>query len=334
MQPNGLPSRTSILTAAARALGSREPDPSVRNPDWAAARLIGPAELALIADHPIGSAVDKDFEDTINDPDVFGFTWLMLVRTRYIDEALERAVRGGATQVVILGAGFDTRAHRFADLLKDATIIEVDYGATQDYKRRRVDAGLGGAPANLVYAPIDFARERLGDVLRRAGFRRDRKACFIAEGLSMYVPEEGMKETLRAIAAESAPGSTLLIEYVNRDMLEIMNKYPTGMIKNAIAWGEPFVFGVPDGQDREYFAGTGLELGDALKIGSPDSIKRYAMRGDGTYYGAHLAQMMQQRREEAMKAMDDAGREQMMRAAATSGYWIAELAVPEPRSEG
>ena len=52
MEANGLPSRTSILTAAARALGSREPDASVRNPDWVADRLIGPAELALIADHP------------------------------------------------------------------------------------------------------------------------------------------------------------------------------------------------------------------------------------------------------------------------------------------
>jgi hypothetical protein len=147
----------------------------------------------------------------------------------------------------------------------------------------------------------------------------------------MYDPEEGMKETLRAVAAESAPGSTLLLEYVNRDMLEIMNKYPSGMLKNAIAWGEPFVFGVPDGQDREYFAAVGLELGDALKIGSPDSVKRYAMRADGTYYGAHLAKMMQERREEAMKAMDDAGREQMARASATSGYWLAELMVPERR---
>jgi len=101
------------------------------------------------------------------------------------------------------------------------------------------------------------------------------------------------------------------------------------MIKNAIEWGEPFVFGVPDGQDRAFFRATGLELGEGLKIGSPDSIKRYAVRGDGSYYGAHLATVMQQRREEAMKAMDDAGREQVVRAAATSGYWIAELTVPE-----
>ena len=38
---------------------------------------------------------------------------------------------------MILGAGFDTRAHRFAELLKDAAVIEIDYGATQEYKRTR-----------------------------------------------------------------------------------------------------------------------------------------------------------------------------------------------------
>ena len=55
------------------------------------------------------------------------------------------------------------------------------------------------------------------------------------------------------------------------------------MIKNAFDWGEPFVFGVPDGQDREFFLEAGLELGEALKIGSPESVKRYAMRA-----GRHL----------------------------------------------
>jgi len=72
MRAHGLPSRTSILTAAARAFGSREPDASVRNPDWVADRLIGPAELALIADHPISTALDRDFQEAINDPDIFG----------------------------------------------------------------------------------------------------------------------------------------------------------------------------------------------------------------------------------------------------------------------
>ena len=328
MEATGLPSRTSILTAAARALGSREPDASVRNPDWVADRLIGPVELALISDHPISKALDRDFQEAMNDPDVFGFTWLMLVRTRFIDERMERAIRDGATQLVILGAGFDTRGHRFAELLKDVAVIEIDYGVTQEYKRRRVEAALGGGPPNVVYAPIDFTREDLGEVLHRAGFASERKTYFICEGVSMYVPEDGMKETLRAIATESTPGSALLLEYLNRGGLEVATKYPSGMIKNATDWGEPFVFGVPDGQDREFFLEAGLELGETLKIMGPESVKRYAMRQDGSYYGAHLEKVFQERREAALKAMDDAGREQVAKAEATSGYWLAELTVP------
>ena len=144
MEANGLPSRTSILTAAARAFGSREPDASVRNPDWFADRLIGPAELALIADHPISKAFDQDFQKAIYDPEVFGFTWLMLVRTRFIDELMERAVRGGATQLVMLGAGFDTRAHRFAELLKDVAILELDYAGRPRSTKDGVSKQLSG----------------------------------------------------------------------------------------------------------------------------------------------------------------------------------------------
>ena len=143
----------------------------------------------------------------------------------------------------------------------------------------------------------------------------------------MYVPEEGMKETLRAIAAESAPGSALLLEYLNRGGLEVLTKYPMGMVKNAISWGEPFVFGVPDGNDREFFLETGLELGETLKVGSPESIRRYVVRQDGSYYGAHLEKVFQQRREAALQAMDEVGRQQATMAAAMSGYWLAELTV-------
>jgi methyltransferase (TIGR00027 family) len=330
MEANGLPSRTAILTAAARAFGALEPDASVRNPDWVAGRLIGPAELTLIADHPISKALDQDFQQAMDDPEIFGFAWLMLVRTRFIDELMERAVRNGVKQLVILGAGFDTRAHRFAELLKDVAVIEMDHPATQEYKKRRVAEALDGAPANLVYAPIDFARESLGEVLRAAGFQRDRRTYFICEGLSMYVPEEGMKETLRGIAAEAAPGSALLLEYFNRVGLELLRKYPTGMIKNAFEWGEPFVFGVPDGQDREFFLEAGLELGETLKVDNPETVKRYATRQDGSYYGAHLEKVFQQRREAALKAMDDTDR-QTAQATAIAGYWLAELTVPHEK---
>lgn len=324
MLANGLPSRTAVLTAAARALGSREPDESVRNPDWLADRLIGASELALIAEHPIGRVLDREFDAAIADPDVFGFTWLMLVRTRCIDEWMRRAIERGATQLVILAAGFDTRAHRFKDALQQVAVYEIDHPATQEYKRRRVDAALGSDAAGVSYAPVDLSREPLAKVLRRAGVDRSRKTYFICEGLSMYVPEDGMKQTLRAIG-DFAPGSAVMLEYLNRSGVDLMMKYPSGMLRNAIDWGEPFVFGVPDGEDVSFFGEFGLTVADTLKIGSPESIRRYAMRGDGTYYGAHLEKAMKERREAAMAAMDAAAREQIARVAASSGYWLAEL---------
>jgi hypothetical protein len=119
----------------------------------------------------------------------------------------------------------------------------------------------------------------------------------------------------------------VLLEYLNRGGVELARRYPMGVVKNAFDWGEPFVFGVPDGQDREFFRDVGLQLGETHKIGSPASVQRYAMHEDGRRYGAHLDVVLRQRGEAALKAMDDEGRRLVARAAATSGYWLAELTV-------
>jgi len=105
-------------------------------------------------------------------------------------------------------------------------------------------------------------------------------------------------------------------------------KAPTGMVKNAVGWGEPFLFGVPDDQDREFFLDTGLELGEALKVGGLDSVRRYAMRQDGSVYGAHLEAVFRERREAALKAMSEEDRQRAAKAIMASGYWLAELTVP------
>ena len=120
----GRPSRTSIMVAAGRAFGAREPDPSVRNPDHLAERLLGPAERELIREHPIAAALEGDYQQGRQDMQVASTANLMLVRTRFIDEHLLRALEQGATQVVILGAGFDTRGYRFQDQLRGKRLDE------------------------------------------------------------------------------------------------------------------------------------------------------------------------------------------------------------------
>src|SRR5262245_53000606 len=104
----GQPSRTSIVVAALRAFGAREPDPSVRNPDTLAERLISPSELQLIAEHPISQAMREDYGKERQNREVAGMSNLILIRTRFIDDQMKRALEAGAGQVVVLGAGFDT----------------------------------------------------------------------------------------------------------------------------------------------------------------------------------------------------------------------------------
>src|SRR4030095_13127203 len=89
----GQPSRTSIVVAALRAFGAREPDAAVRNPDWLAERLISPAELQLIHEHPVSHAMTGDYEKGRQDIEVAGMQNLMLIRTRFIDEHVERALQ-------------------------------------------------------------------------------------------------------------------------------------------------------------------------------------------------------------------------------------------------
>jgi hypothetical protein len=95
----------------------------------------------------------------MRDVEITGFVRAMTERTRFIDEALERAIGAGATQVLIPGAGFDSHAYRSRELLASARVFEVDRPAMLAFKRRRVDA-LGGPPENLTYVPIDLERGR------------------------------------------------------------------------------------------------------------------------------------------------------------------------------
>jgi methyltransferase (TIGR00027 family) len=147
-------SRTSILVAAARAYGSHDPDPSVRNPDWLAEHLLGPEQLKLLTGHPLENALAQDYREAGRDPQISGFAMLMIIRTRFIDDRLLHAVASGATQVVILGAGFDSRAYRLHERLAGLKIFEVDSPDTQAIKRQRVEAVLGCAPANVTYVPV------------------------------------------------------------------------------------------------------------------------------------------------------------------------------------
>ena len=284
-------SRTAIYVAAGRALGAREPDPAARNPDYLAEKLLGePSNLEL--DHPSVRALSLPYSEAMADVEVVNNVRMMTIRARFIDDALKRARAGDVSQVVILGAGFDSHAYRESD----ATVkfFEVDRPAMQAHKRQRVDEALGGPPPHLTYVPMDFQKADLAAVLARHGHDSSRRTFFILEGVTMYVPEEVLRSTFQFVAAHP-PGSVIVFDFVYRAMIDMLERLDPATVPEAskpfvqrfldLIRDEPWVFGLPVDGEREFLAACGLELREVLTVGGPESLARYLTRADGTRVG-------------------------------------------------
>lgn len=133
------------------------------------------------------------------------------LRTAAIDVAVRDAIARGARQLVILGAGYDGRAWRMPELA-GVRVFEVDHPSTQGDKRAHVGE-LPPATGVVTFVSIDFEVDSLDAVLERAGHDRSAPTCWIWEGVVMYLTREAMRATLTDIAARSAPGSTLIVNY-------------------------------------------------------------------------------------------------------------------------
>jgi len=140
-----------------------------------------------------------------------GMADMIAVRTAAIDTAVRSAIAAGATQLVILGAGYDGRAWRMSTLA-GVKVFEVDRSATQEDKRARV-AQLPPPLGVVSFVSIDFERESLESVLESAGHDRSLPTCWIWEGVVMYLTRDAMLATLAAIAGRSATSSTLIVNY-------------------------------------------------------------------------------------------------------------------------
>src|SRR5437762_6300599 len=133
----GLPSKTAVYVTAARAIGSKDPNPQLRNPDYLAIKFLGPRERAVLPDFQM-DALDLDFDRAMKQLGVHLPVAMLAYRTKAFDAALLDALQNGARQVVVLGAGFDSRAYRFQSQIVNVRFMDVDYGPTQAYKKQRL----------------------------------------------------------------------------------------------------------------------------------------------------------------------------------------------------
>ena len=129
-------------------------------------------------------------------------------RTAFFDRAVVRAVDGGWDPVVIVGAGYDGRAWRFAR--EGVRFFEVDHPATQVDKRARA-ARLGIADDAVTFVPVDLTAERLAERLAAAGLAASRPSCAVVEGLCAYLEPEVVARLFVELRRAVAPGSPLAV---------------------------------------------------------------------------------------------------------------------------
>ena len=145
----------------------------------------------------------------------------LIARTRFIDDLIEKAANSGAEQYVILGAGYDLRAHRL-DLPSSLRIFEVDQAEVQARKRSKLPENLTNA-ANVTYVTVDFTHQSLAEQLTAAGFDKSKPTVFTLEGVSQYIAKEAVSSTIEELATLiQTTSATFFISYVD----ELLNKDP------------------------------------------------------------------------------------------------------------
>jgi methyltransferase (TIGR00027 family) len=150
-------------------------------------------------------------------------------RSRFSEDTMAACVARGVRQIVILGAGLDTFSLRNPHV--GATVYEVDYPATQAWKRERLAQAGIALPPSLIFAPVDFERQSLGEGLATAGFRKDQPAYFQWLGVLPYLTREAIVATLDFIAG--VVGAEVAFDYG-----EPFDNYPPAMRANVIAVAE------------------------------------------------------------------------------------------------
>ena len=278
---SGMLSITAEGVTAARALFAQHPDPNVRNDDYLAIKLVAPEywHYSLMKpDYKTGILITKTFRFTTN--------YYVNARTKHMDNLLKQAADNGASQVVNLGAGYDSRAYRFRSSMPQARFFEIDLPAMVEEKKRRLKLTLGQVPGYVAYVPIDFNTQNIADELEKAGYRPDRKTFFIWEGVTMYISSEAVDSTLRFIATQSAPGSSVVFDYMPLGAIRgDFDTYPD--VRRLTFWvsyrGEPFIFGIAEGKSAAYVRQRGLTVMSDL---SPKDLEeKYLTRSDGTVDG-------------------------------------------------
>lgn len=249
-------SQTASYTCFCRACAGVERDERFRGPDDIAGKLVPfLPKLLFLKCSPLRKLLIRRIMPR-------GIYEYVLARTKLIDRVFRDAVLEGFPQIVILGAGFDTRAVRFHDDNKGTLIFELDAPITQEMKIKQFEKKGIEIPEEVTFIPIDFDVENMSEKLYGAGYRNDCRTLFVMEGVTMYLSEDGLTATLKSICDNSVTGSMIVFDYIKASVIRRENtlygeKDIYCVTRNS---DEGWTFGIEEGEIETFLSERGFRL--------------------------------------------------------------------------
>jgi methyltransferase (TIGR00027 family) len=223
-----------------------------------------------------------------------GIAAFVIARHRFIDDALEIALSVGGKQrceqVVVLGAGYDTRAYRFAKQLAGRPVFEIDFPSTSRRKDDLVRKHARDLPGTVVRrVEVDFLNETFDGPLLRAGFQQGARTFFIWEGVSMYLTRASVKQTFALVRDLGGAGSELCADFWflldSPDLRSAAHRLSANFLQLL---GEPVLFGIHPEDLPPFLGALGYDV--AAVATAADLRARYVKDGRDVYaamFAAH-----------------------------------------------
>lgn len=229
-------SRTAVLVCQGRAAADGRLAAG-QFADAVAVRLLRPPERAPV-DEVRAGAPSTGWKARATYEGVRACAEIVVPRTVAIDDA----VRSHRTpQLVVLGAGLDSRAWRLPELA-DTDVWEVDHPASQQDKQERL-AKAGALPVvarSVRFAPVDFATDDLGSALEATGHDASVPTTWLWEGVVPYLTRDEVRATVRAVADRSAPGSALVLNYQGPSAKASAGRLIARVLNSSVTASEPW----------------------------------------------------------------------------------------------
>jgi methyltransferase (TIGR00027 family) len=264
-------SRTADMTCGCRAMSFYERNPLYKSSDWVAPKLL-PGKMQPL----VKIGLTRMILRKVMGPQGV-YEWV-IARTRYIDAALLRACKESFSQVLLFGAGFDSRGVRFKSELKGMKLFELDAPTTQSMKVEQFRLREVQVPPNVIFVPINFETESVEEKLTQSGFVLNQRTLVILEGVLQYLNPEAVNATFTTIRTMVGGRSRIIFDYAYGSVLRGEGKVygQERMIDGVNRFGESWQFGLDETEVKGFLQKYDMILVDQK---SPKELEELNFKG-------------------------------------------------------